>query len=150
MDATPNKIVIVPDPILCVNVITKKPLQREVEPPVTEGEGENLRVITPAKFEDDFPWSLYRALTIFVAQRADWQRPLTRTLRLAAFLQKLDEAEPGDKIELRGDLWCDLRDTLQGEDFEIPYPYNIQLPPLFTAILGARDVPEQETLKEVG
>lgn len=149
MDA--NKIFTVPEPISCFNVLTRKPIQRELEEAIYGGEGDKRYLMKPAKTENDAPWPLYRFMAIFVAQRPDWQKPLDKAIRLTAFLQKLDETEVGKTIEVRGDLWRDLRDTLQGDDFELPYPYNMQLPPLAMAILDARDVQEEATepLKEV-
>ncbi|KKN02935.1 hypothetical protein LCGC14_1112640 [marine sediment metagenome] len=135
--------IIVPEPIACINIQTKKLLQREIKPvQIKDG-----NVIAAAVLEDDEPWSLYRGLAVFVGQREEWQKPLDKALRLFKFLTRLDGAEVGKPIEISDELWRPLRDTLVAEDFEIPFPYNVQLPPLFQPVLDAQ-APAQ-TLQEV-
>lgn len=140
-----NKIVIVHAPIECVNVISKKPLERLVVAAQVDDKG---RETSPAVFEVDPPWSLYRGIAIWIGQRPEWQKPLSKALRLSAFLAELDKTDVGNRLEIDYELWRNLRDTLENDDFEIPYPYNLQLPPLFNAILRARDV-EKPVIKEV-
>ncbi len=139
-----TKQITVPEPIACTNVATKEPLKRLVQEAVYTGEDDKKRLITPAVFETDEPWSLYRALAIFVGQRPEWQKPLSKSLRFSAFLTKLDEVKVGKIVDITVELWKQLRDTLEDDDFEIPYPYNLQLPPLFNAVLLATGPVEEE------
>ena len=136
-----NKLITVPEPIKCINMVTKEPLERLT---VAEERDEKGHILIDAVFELDLPWSLYRAIAIFVGTREDWVKPFNKALRLSAFLAKLDDTAPGKQLEIGEELWRNLRDTLEADDFEISYPYNLQLPPLFVAILDARDVVESE------
>ncbi len=140
-----NKIIVVSEPISCINVVSKEPLERMTKAAKVDDKG---RELVPAVFEKDPPWPLYRGIAIWIAQRPEWQKPLSKALRLSAFMAELDKVGVGKEIEIDYELWRKLRDTLEDDDFEIPYPYNLQLPPLFNAILKARDV-EQPAVKEV-
>ncbi len=90
----------------------------------------------------DEPWTLYRFLAIWVATRPEWTRPLSKVIRFQAFMAKLLDVKEGSPIDIDGELWRGLRDTLDAEDFDIPHPYNLYLPPLAMAVLNATDVPE--------
>ena len=147
-DAIPDKEIIVPELIHCVNLTTGKPLQRQIVDPVFEGDGPDRRLVKPAELEDDGPWSLHRGLVIWVGNRPEWVKPLIKASRLTAFLVALYPLAPTRLIVIRGELWRPLRDTLQSDDFEIEYPYNMQVPPLFSAILEARDVAEEPATVE--
>ncbi|KKK47813.1 hypothetical protein LCGC14_3151410 [marine sediment metagenome] len=133
----PKKEIVVPNLITCVNLTTKVILKVTVKDAVLDAEG---KVIKVAVREDDKPWGLYRGIHAWIAAREDWQKPFTKAHQLSAFLLRLDGLEPGAKIEISFELWTMLRDTIQGDDFELAYPYNLQLPPLFAAILNAQDV----------
>lgn len=139
-----DKEITVPEIIECVNLTTKVRLRAILEEEKLNSEG---RVIQEAKTEVDKPWSLYRGIVVLIASRPDWRGPYIKTHRLSAFLARLDGMEPGRTIQCNGELWCDLRATITGDDFEIQHPYNLQLTPLFAAILSARDVTSE--LKEV-
>ena len=123
--------IVVPEPIQCINLLTKEPLQNEVTPiQVKDG-----KVIAAAVKKDESPWSLYRCLALFVGSRPEWQS-LDQSLRLAEFLMRLDKADTGETIEISDDLRHGLKETLRAKDWALPYPYNLQLPPLLLTILN--------------
>lgn len=138
-----NKVITVPTPVEPINVVTGEQLERVIESALFDAEG---RMIQAAKIELDKPWPLFRAVAVYIGSLPSWKK-FSKAARLAAFLARLDVLEPGQTIEIVGELWRDLCDALEDEDFNLDYPYNLQLPILFEAILEARDVATD--LKEV-
>jgi hypothetical protein len=122
--------IVVPEPVQCINLINKKPLQEEVSPIQVE----DGKVVAAAVMKDEPPWSLYRCLALFVGQRPEWG-PLDKALRLREFLIRLDKAKTGEEIEIDDELKRGIKETVKADDFAFPYPYNLQLPVLLKPII---------------
>jgi hypothetical protein len=121
--------IVVPEPIQCINLITKKPLEQEIKPIQVE----DGKVVAAAVMRDEPPWSLYRCLALFVGKRPEWG-PYDKALRLGEFLMRLDKTKAGESIEIDDELKRGIKESVLAEDFKLPYPYNLQLPALLKPI----------------
>jgi len=131
-----SKYIVVPDEVVVVNPLTKKPLQTlkldSKGRPVTDSSGEPTNEIV-----DDDPWTMYRTLLIWVFQKDGWDKPLSRQRTRMRVLNAFDGIDDGSIVKVRGEDWQAVKDFLEDEEFELGMPYGPQLMVMLDAWLDA-------------